>query len=213
MTSNAMTADITMRVNSWLDRFSPPRQIASNPEAMQADANAILRIFIEHAPDDDWQGWFEDAMRNLEAAMTTRSWPAPGEVVRACRGAIKPSSQTGNSRTEAAIIDQMIDWHHRFGTQMPGVGRPDRTLVLIKREVLRDLREARFKGFALSPTDERTARGMPMGPAERRRHVEIMARIWGCTEMEAQVRLHDPAPQEAPDLGANRITHQIEAAE
>lgn len=212
MTSPVATADISMRVTRWLTRFSPPKQIASIPQAMQDDADALLRIFLDHAPDDGWQDWFDDALRRLEAGMTTRSWPAPGEVVRACRGAERPMAKDGtDTRAESATLDLMIDWLHRFGAQMPGAGRPDRTRKLIQRGALRNLREARFKGFVLYPEDEEAARAMLMGREESQRHLAIMAKLWGTSESEADFRLQEGAPMRAPDLGANRISQNFAA--
>lgn len=217
--SNSMTADITMRVNAWLDRFSPPRQIANNPQAMQDDANAILRIFLDHAPDDGWQGWFEDALRRLEASMTTRSWPAPGEVVRACRGAERPQEQAGpNARAEVAAVDALIGWFQKFGTQMPGMGNGFRTRKMVERGIFKDLAEARFRGFTLFPDDEReilarraeqSRRGDPLssilGDAEYRRHVAVLANIWGVSETDAEDRARQSPELQHPDLSANRV--------
>lgn len=224
--SNSMTADITMRVNAWLDRFSPPRQIANNPQAMQDDANAVLRIFLEHAPSEAWQAWFDDALRRLEASMTTRSWPAPGEVVRACRGAERPQDVTGpNSRAEAAAVDALIGWYQKFGTQMPGMGNGGRTRKLVQRGIFRDLAEARFKGFTLFPDDERailadraeqSRRNVPLdsilGHAEYRRHVAVLARIRGVSEADVEIdEAARRAVEEPVDFNANRLV--MDAAE
>lgn len=213
MSENAMKADLGARFNRWLTRFSPPRQIADKPEALNDDAAALFRIFLDHAPSEGWQGWFEDAMRRLEASMTTRSWPAPGEVVRACRAAQQEVPRDlGNSRGESVAIDMLIDWHQRFGTQMPGMGNPYRTRKLIERGVLRNLREARFKGFALSPEDADAAKAAPMGAEERRRHVETMSKLWGTDMDETDFRLQEPPVAGDPDLGANRVTDRLSGA-
>ncbi|WP_313349361.1 hypothetical protein [Paracoccus sp. (in: a-proteobacteria)] len=201
MIPQSAVADLSMRFNAFLDRFSPPRQIASNPKALQDDANALLRIVLDHAPTEGWQDWFPQAIRHLESGMTTRSWPAPGEVVRACRGALAkmPATETAaNSRGEANAIQMLIDWHAKFGSQMPGLGRPDRTAELIRRGVLRDEREARFKGFVLSPETAQRVKEQPSGRAEWDHHVAVMARLDGRPRDEMDFDLQDDARRNAP---------------
>lgn len=178
--SAAKTADLSQRFNRWLQRFSPPRQIADKPEVMADEAKALFGIFLDHAPDHDWQDWWDKAIRALEASMTTRSWPAPGEVVRACRGAqaVTPASDAAiNQRGESAAIEMLADWFGKFKSQMPGMGRSDRTDALIRRGVLRDEREARFYGFALSPVAMEKIREQEPSRAEWGHHVEVMARL------------------------------------
>lgn len=201
MIPQSVVADLSMRFNAFLDRFSPPRQIAGNPKALQDDANALLRIVLDHAPTEGWQDWFPDAIRHLEAGMTTRSWPAPGEVVRACRGALAkmPSTETAaQSRGEANAIQMLIDWHAKFGTQMPGQGRPDRTDELIRRGVLRNEREARFKGFVLSPAAQARVKDQAPSRAEWDHHVAVMARLDGRSRDEVDFELQDDARRNPP---------------
>lgn len=219
MTSTAMKADIGPRFNRWLERFSPPRQIADKPQALQDDAAALARIFLDHAPAEGWQDWFTDALRRLEAAMTTRSWPAPGEVVRACRAAEAPKvSGQVDVRAETAAVDMMIDWHQRFGKEMPGMGNPARTRKLIERGVLKDLGEARHKGFALSPDEHRQviegrAQGrMQPGWQERRHHVAVLARLWDVTEEEADFRAQERGTGHRPDMASNRVSDDLQGA-
>ncbi|MEO1949267.1 hypothetical protein [Thioclava sp.] len=225
MTSQAAYADISMRFNAWLDRFSPPRQIASNPQAMQDDANGLLRIFLDHAPSEGWQEWYQDAIRKLEAGMTTRAWPAPGEVVKACRAADIPRpSGALSGRGEAQVIGMMIEWLGKFGSQMPGYGNALRTRELIRRGVLRDVAEARTKGFALFPEDEsallhdrsqRREQGEDMaaivGHAEWNKHIKILARLWGCSEFEARERAGGNTKAAEPDLSNNFVADRLSA--
>lgn len=71
--------------NEWLDRFSPPRAIQNNPKAMQDDANSMLAIVNKYAPSQNYAEWLDKVLTDLTENMTTRSWPAPGELVKACK--------------------------------------------------------------------------------------------------------------------------------
>lgn len=71
--------------NEWLDRFSPPRAIQNNPKAMQDDANSMLAIVGKYAPSQGYAEWLDKVLTELTESMTTRSWPAPGELVKACK--------------------------------------------------------------------------------------------------------------------------------
>lgn len=225
MTSQAAYADISMRFNAWLDRFSPPRQIASNPQAMQDDADAMLRIILDHAPAEGWQDWYQDAIRRLEAGMTTRAWPAPGELTKACRAAEAPrASGELSGKGEAQVIAMMAEWLGKHGGQMPGYGSALRTRELIRRGALRDIAEARAKGFALFPDEEREllqdrtrrreageAMSSVLGRAEWNRHIAILSRIWGCSEFEARERAGGEAAPVEPDLSGNFVSDRLSA--
>ena len=152
--SSARTTDLSMRFNRWIERLSPPRVIAGNPRALDDEVKALFNIVLKYAPTANWAQWWDDTIAELEAGMMTRSWPAPGEVVRACQ-AYRPegskSDHGTNSLVEANAIKMLTDWYHKFGDQMPGMGRADRTNELIRRGIFRNEREARFFGFTLAP--------------------------------------------------------------
>lgn len=199
--SPAIRADLAARFNHWLERFSPPKHIAGKPQVMQDDAASLFRIFLDHVPAEGWQDWWANAIHLLEAGMTARSWPAPGEVVRACRGALAkmPSTETAaQSQGEANAIQMLIDWHAKFGTQMPGLGRPDRTAELIRRGVLRNEREARFKGFVLSPAAQASVKDQAPSRAEWDHHVAVMASLDGRSRDEVDFELQDDARRNPP---------------
>lgn len=80
---------LSQHFNEWLDRFSPPRAIQNNPKAMQDDANAMLAIVGKYAPSQGYAEWLAKVLVDLTEGMTTRSWPAPGELVKACKARIE----------------------------------------------------------------------------------------------------------------------------
>ena len=190
---------IAQKFNEWLDRFSPPRRIANDQAAQQADANAMMVTVLGYAPRDEYSEWLVAMLRRLEDGMTTRSWPAPGEVVKACKGG-DASGHGGISEQarEESVIDRLTAWHAKFGTQMPSHGNDKRTRVLIDRGVLADLREARFKGFDLSFDDNLQAKGMKMGKSEWKHHIGVMAKLRGISDAEAEMQVRAEARQPTP---------------
>lgn len=180
--------ELTERLNEFLDRFSPPRSIQNNPKAMQDDADAMLRTVLRFAPATGYRDWLEQMLERLAEGMTTRSWPAPGELVRACRAMSQGRGDTPDSMIESAAIERMIDWYGKFGDQLPGHGKPHRTAELIRRGVFANEREARFRGFDLGDDQRRRAMDQPMGADEWRHHVRVMARLKGISESEAEAQ-------------------------
>ncbi|MFV0303406.1 MAG: hypothetical protein ACK5IP_21485 [Paracoccus sp. (in: a-proteobacteria)] len=172
-------ADLAARFNAWLERFSPPRQIASKPEVMKADAASLFRILIDNAPEEGWQDWWDIAIRLLEEGMVTRSWPSPGEVAKACRAAGATSSVNGKMVTkgEENAVRMLTEWYRAHGNEMPGMGRSGRTKTLIRRGVLRDVREAWFKGFTLDADDAREARKTQMSRDEVEHHQRLLSQF------------------------------------
>lgn len=117
--------------------FSPPRRIANNPSAMQQDADEMMRTVLRYAPLDDYIRWMDNVLRDLQEGMTTRSWPAPGELVRACKANVTNGQQHGNAaHVESCMVDMMATWHAKFRSEMPSMGTPERTAELIRRGVL-----------------------------------------------------------------------------
>ncbi len=179
---------IATKFNEWLDRFSPPRLIANNFDAQQRDANSLLGIVTRYAPKDGYSEWLEGVLRRIEEGMTTRSWPAPGEVTKACKAGGN-TAQAPSEAVEDAAIARMIEWHDKFKSQMPGHGRPDRTAELIRRGILSNEREARFHGYDLSDDQFRRALDQKQSKAEWRHHISVTARIRGVSEYEAEAQI------------------------
>ena len=156
---NTREAAIRDRFNGWLGRYAPPRYIAGNAEAMQDEADDMLRIVLRWAPAEGYGEWMDTMLGRLAETMTTRSWPAPGEITRACRETTSERRGSGPAGDghEDAIVDRLAEWFSRFGNEMPGFGSPARTAALIRRGVLENEREARFRCFRLNDEQERRA--------------------------------------------------------
>lgn len=86
---NSRNEYLSQYFNEWLDRFSPPRAIQNNPKAMQDDANSMLAIVNKYAPSQNYAEWLDKVLTDLGEGMTARSWPAPGELVKACKARIE----------------------------------------------------------------------------------------------------------------------------
>jgi hypothetical protein len=78
-------AEIKSIFMSWLERYSPPRNMNDNPSACQAEASALLRIFAKFAPHVNVAAWCREATDLLDEQMKTRAWPTVNEVGAVCR--------------------------------------------------------------------------------------------------------------------------------
>lgn len=78
---------LSSQMNEFLDRYNPPRAILNNPIAMQQEADALLKTVVRFAPTSNYRPWMETMLCALSDGMMTRSWPAPGELVKACKEA------------------------------------------------------------------------------------------------------------------------------
>lgn len=165
---------IATKFNEWLDRFSPPRRIANDSQAQQQDANSMLETVVRFAPRDAYAEWLTAMLRRLEDGMTTRSWPAPGEVVKACKGGGAAGQSVDEQTQEEAALMRMESWFAKFGNELPGHGRADRTAALIQRGVLHGWRDARFRGFELDFEQNKLALAEPPTRDEQRHHERVM---------------------------------------
>ena len=204
------TDTIRRDLGRWLDRYSPPQAMKDNPRAIQDEGEALLRVLLKFAPREGYEGWVADALDRCAYTMKTRAWPTVGELGAACSNLRKDriGNDLGDGNAEQAIIDRMAEWFRSCGGQLPGHGRPDRTEALVRMGVIRDLREARWRGFALDDAQWRVARTQPPGDDEWRHHVTVMARIKGisyahCDAIERQRSGLTERRAEIPDKRAN----------
>jgi hypothetical protein len=81
---NFRTTEISQMLLRWLDRYSPPASMKDKPQAMQDEAEALLRVLLKFAPASDYVGWVNGALDSLEYQMKTRAWPTKGEMGAVC---------------------------------------------------------------------------------------------------------------------------------
>jgi len=97
---------LSERFNEWLDRYAPPRFIADKPQAMQDEADVLLRIVARHAPTEGYAEWLDGVLRALTEGMQARTWPTGGEVSKACMKANTFSGKASRAAPEW-ILDPM----------------------------------------------------------------------------------------------------------
>lgn len=180
------TETIHRALARWLERYSPPMAIKDNMQAMQDETEALLRALLKFAPREGYDGWVAEALERCAYQMKTRAWPTVGELGAVCSNMRKERIGDAAPADEASTVDRMGDWFRRFGNEMPGFGRFDRTEEMIRRGHIANLREARWRGFALSEEQRRIALSQPIGREEWRHHCTVMARIHGITFEEAE---------------------------
>ena len=78
------TDTIQNMLERWLDRYSPPRAMAENPQAQTDEIEALLRVLLKYAPGADYEGWVNSALDRCAYQMKTRAWPTMGELGAVC---------------------------------------------------------------------------------------------------------------------------------
>ena len=170
--------ELLAALEGFLDRLSPPRQIAANPQAVEAEAAQILAAFDRHAPPDGFAEWWAQVTTELLRRMKTRAWPLVSEVESACAAVRQAKGGAASeAEVERLILDRMTDWFALRKTQMPGYGKPSRTVALIRRGVLRDEREARFRGFDMTQDMRDRAHQQAATPDEAAAHAAALERL------------------------------------
>lgn len=172
-----LKGEIEKAVATFLARYSPPRSISSDPQAKADEAQMIITAVVRFAPSAGFPEWWSQVAFEIARHMTTRAWPLVSEVETACR-AVTEANRSSNSASqgpcEETNLDLMAAWFRRHNDEAPGMGKPSRTIVLINRGVLRDLRHARDRGFTLTPDQLEKAKELPPGPEEIRNHNRIL---------------------------------------
>jgi hypothetical protein len=122
MLSNATKAEIV----SWLQTLSPPKNIASNPEAAKLESELLLGVFDRAGikPQE-----VRDVFRVIKETAETRSWPTSKELlaaIAAARGLSPEADPTrGDKRTlshdQLALLENKILPTARRWLGIPGL--------------------------------------------------------------------------------------------
>lgn len=82
-------AEIAKALTQWLESYSPPRNLAGNPEGLQRESERLLSVLTKFAPQDGYNGWVASVLDQCAYQMKTRAWPTVGELGAACSNARK----------------------------------------------------------------------------------------------------------------------------
>lgn len=168
---NTRSEQIHETFTRWLNRFQPPAFMARDDQAMQDEANALLRAVSHVLPSQGYTEALNQLLVELERTHKTRAWPTAQEIEaagRATRERNRP--EVSEHQSSETRLNMLEDWFRKFGTEMPGIGAPHLTELLVERGVLETLRQARFHGFALNDWQLEKARDEPASEVERRHH-------------------------------------------
>lgn len=93
---------IADRLNAWLGRYQPPRYLDSE-EAMQEEADSLLRVLLRTAPEHGVDIWIGRVLDLLDERARTRAWPLASEVRRAGLDARAEMPSPGEPAADRAV--------------------------------------------------------------------------------------------------------------
>ena len=183
------------KVTHLLDRLSPPRAISGNQEAQAQEIDQIVAVLTKYAPRNGYETWWPEFEGRLLESHQTRAWPTVFEIKQACDAGKKKADPT---LVQSELELRAIEWLEKHKKAHPVFNTPSITAEVVRRGVLSDLREARFKGFALNEEQSSQALKQRPGREEWEHHVTVMARLRGCTYDEAHA-------QEAQEISEGQL--------
>ena len=111
----------------------------------------MVKTIARYAPTTGIDLWWDRFEDNLSRRAKTHGWPIPSEIDASCRE-VSGQRAPGTKRPSIKTACASSEWHAKFGSQMPRMGRPDRTAELIRRGILKNERDAKYRDYDL---DER----------------------------------------------------------
>jgi len=182
---------LTERLMGLLQRLSPPRSMLKNKDAQQAEVDHMLTVVLSAAPSSGYEEWWQRFEADLLESHQTRAWPTIFEITETCKRLRRDDSgAVAGTRGDAeAEIVQIRDWLGRGHFRASSTFRhPEATARLIAEGVFENEREARFRGFPLSPEMNARAIGkstggwrrtgqQPMSRAEWDHHIRVLANL------------------------------------
>lgn len=96
--------EIKARLDGWLSRFTPPKAIRQNKDAIAQEFLTLFRVLVRFAPTEGYERWCQEVFDACAMVMKTRAWPTANELGAACSNLRKEahnSGHTGYARPEA----------------------------------------------------------------------------------------------------------------
>ena len=112
------SAEISKILIRFLDRYSPPLSIKDKPQAVQDEADGLLRIILRFAPNDGYAHWVDMALERCAEQMKTRAWPTMNEMGAVCSNMRKETAVHVTDMTGAAQ-DECQTMADRISKKMP----------------------------------------------------------------------------------------------
>lgn len=182
---------IETRLRDLLKRLSPPMRVKGSAELQAQEVKALFDAISARAPRSDVEDWMRRWEEMLLRSHSTRAWPILKEVHDAA-DRLQRDAAPGEANI-SVDADYAAAWIQRTG-RVPGwLNSVELTAELLRRGVVSDLREARFRGCEMTREQDEAARKMKMGRDERDHHLKVMARLWNCSIAEAAARLSKEA--------------------
>jgi hypothetical protein len=97
-----MRQEVYAAFTRWLERYTPPRHMQGSDQAMQDEADALMRAIARHTPRAGAVEWIDNVLAHLDETMKTRAWPSVSEVTRAARDIASDMIPAGEARDVTA---------------------------------------------------------------------------------------------------------------
>lgn len=115
-------SEVSQVFTRWLDRYSPPQSIKEKPQAVQDEADNLLRTLIRCAPQENARQWTERVLVLVSDRMKTRAWPTASEILDAAKSFGGSSGDRKSlSRDEEVILQTRIIPTARRWLGIPGL--------------------------------------------------------------------------------------------
>jgi hypothetical protein len=176
--------ELMRRMRAFLDRRTPPKQIAASEEAQRGEIVALVRVVMKYAPQDDLGDWWQKFEDELLKRMKSHFWPVASQVEEA---AIK-ASDGRKSQFEIIMESKSRDWAATHRKPLPWYNNTEMTQKLLDEGIIKSLREARIGGFALTQEQNRIALSQPMTDKEFEHHCEVLSRLRNADILETRIR-------------------------
>lgn len=164
MTDDSKTY-VSEAFNRWLRRYNPPKLMAGDDEAVQDEADALMRSVLAFAPKEGFRDWTGHALDALSEACQTRAWPTVAEVRKALKGMryvpegaavsakFDPVAINSDRMTKGEPVPERFLWG-RWAKQMLEAGVSKQTLDQYRRSLHAGVFESRGEDAALQWADE-----------------------------------------------------------
>lgn len=181
---------VTNHLGHLLSGYEPPYNLRDDQAKQVREATEVAELIINTLPtslnENQITATFERAGKELKKVAKSRSWPIAKDILEAIRRATPEPEAEDIEQAATGSLEKAIQYLKETRRAHNFHNGQHIARELIKRGLLQDERDARWRGFDMAGVPKDIINSQRMTLEEWQNHIRVMARLKNCSEAEAE---------------------------
>ena len=181
---------VTNHLGHLLSGYEPPYNLRDDQAKQVREATEVAELIINALPtslnQNQITATFERAGKELKKVAKSRSWPIAKDILEAIRRATPEPEAEDIEQAATGSLEKAIQYLKETRRAHSFHNGQHIARELIKRGLLQDERDARWRGFDMAGVPKDIINSQRMTLEEWQNHIRVMARLKNCSEADAE---------------------------